>query len=69
MTPEGTFSWPRTRHEALDFATPLSCYLAEPEKPNLFEPELSKILDAGHPGIVGRAGVARPGIVGRATVG
>jgi putative transposase len=26
-------------HESLDFATPLSAYLAEPEKPNLFEPE------------------------------
>ena len=26
-------------HESLDFATPLSAYLAEPDKPNLFGPE------------------------------
>jgi len=26
-------------HEFLDFATPLSAYLAESAKPNLFEPE------------------------------
>jgi putative transposase len=26
-------------HESLDFATPLSRYVADPNEPNLFEPE------------------------------
>ncbi len=38
-------------HEAIDFATPLSRYLATPEQPHLSEPEsVQENLDAGHSG-------------------